>query len=103
MNRERVEQLVRELLIERLAGDGVRVLDVYLRDGAEIAAGLRRGEEEITTRLFGLMECLKIDDSVGHKAGEYMKAYRASHSTEIADALIAATAICWPRAATPTG
>ncbi len=43
--------------------------------------------------MFGLMECLKIDDAIGRKAGEYMKAYyRASHSTEIADALIAATA-----------
>jgi predicted nucleic acid-binding protein len=59
---------------------------------AEIVAGQRRGEEEITSRLFGLMECLKIDDAIGHKAGEYMKACRASHSTEIADALIAATA-----------
>ncbi len=59
---------------------------------AEIVAGLRKGEEEITARLFNLMECLKIDDAVGHKAGEYMKSFRASHSTEIADALIAATA-----------
>ena len=59
---------------------------------AEIVAGLRRGEEGITSKLFGLMECLKIDDAIGHKAGEYMKSFRASHSTEIADALIAATA-----------
>ena len=59
---------------------------------AEIVAGVRRGEEDITAKLFGLMECLKIDDSIGHKAGEYMKAYRASHSVELADALIAATA-----------
>jgi len=59
---------------------------------AEIVAELRRGEEGITSKLFGLMECLKIDDAIGHKAGEYMKSFRASHSTEIADALIAATA-----------
>lgn len=59
---------------------------------AEIVAGLRKGEEEITSKLFGLMECLKIDDEIGHKAGGYMKTYRSSHSTEIADALIAATA-----------
>jgi len=59
---------------------------------AEIVAGLRKGEEGITAKLFGLMECLKIDDAIGQKAGEYMKSYRASHSTEIADALIAATA-----------
>lgn len=78
-----------------------RFLDVYKKEKrlcyspvtrAEIVAGLRRGEEEVTARLFGLMECLKIDDGIGHKAGEYMRAYRASHSTEIADALIAATA-----------
>ena len=59
---------------------------------AEIVAGLRKGEEGITAKLFGLMECLKIDDAIGQKAGEYMKSYRASHSMEIADALIAATA-----------
>jgi predicted nucleic acid-binding protein len=59
---------------------------------AEIVAGLRKGEEEITTRLFSLMECHKIDDQTGRKAGEYMKAFRASHSTELADAFIAAAA-----------
>lgn len=59
---------------------------------AEIVVGLRKGEEEVTSNLFNLMECLKIDDAVGHKAGEYMKAFRASHSLEIADALIASTA-----------
>ncbi len=78
-----------------------RLQDVYKKEKrlcfspvtrAEIVAGLRRGEEEIAAKLFGLMECLKIDDQIGHKAGEYMKAYRASHSTEIADALVAATA-----------
>ncbi len=59
---------------------------------AEITAGLRKGEEEITRGLFGLMECLKIDDGIGRKAGEYVKAFRASHSTELADAMVAATA-----------
>lgn len=76
-------------------------LEVYKREKrlcfspvtrAEIVAGLRRGEETVTANLFGLMECLKIDDGIGHKAGEYLKAFHASHSTEIADALIAATA-----------
>ncbi len=59
---------------------------------AEIIAGLRKGEEEITSNLFSLMECLKIDDKIGHKAGEYMKRFKASHSMEIADALIASSA-----------
>jgi predicted nucleic acid-binding protein len=78
-----------------------RLVDAYKRGKrlcfspitrAEIAAGLRKNEEEITQRLFAVMECLKIDDSIGLKAGEYMKTFRASHSAEIADALIAATA-----------
>ena len=59
---------------------------------AEIVAGLRRGEEEVTARLFGLMTCLPITDDTGGKAGAYIKTYRASHHVEIADALIAATA-----------
>ena len=59
---------------------------------AEIVAGLRKGEEETTEKLFSLMECLVIDEETGRKAGEYLKAYRASHSVEIADALVAATA-----------
>lgn len=58
---------------------------------AEIIAGLRKGEEEITSRLFSLMECFNIDDDTGHKAGEYIKRFSASHMVEIADALIAAT------------
>jgi len=59
---------------------------------AEIIAGLRKGEEEITKRLFGLMKCLAINDRIGEKAGHYIKTYQASHNVEIADALIAATA-----------
>ena len=59
---------------------------------AEIVVGLRKGEEEITMRLFGLMDCLTISEDAGQKAGEYMKRFRASHNVEIADALIAATA-----------
>ena len=93
-----------DVLIEYLRNNETivkRFLEVYKREKrlcfspvtrAEIVAGLRKGEGEITTKLFGLMECLKIDDAVGHKAGEYMKTFRASHSTEMADALIAATA-----------
>jgi predicted nucleic acid-binding protein len=93
-----------DVLIEYLRANEMivkKLTDVYKRERklcfspitrAEIVAGLRKGEAEITSKLFGLMECLKIDDTIGHKAGEYMKAYRALYSTEIADALIAATA-----------
>lgn len=59
---------------------------------AEIYHGLREGEEQRTARLFAEMECLPIDDSVGQKAGEYLRSYQKSHGLQLADALIAATA-----------
>ena len=92
-----------DVLIEYLRGNEavVRKLTDLYKNGeklcyspvtkAEIIAGLRKGEEEITARLFSLMECLKIGDDTGHKAGEYMKKFSVSHKVEIADALIAAT------------
>lgn len=92
-----------DVLIEYLKGNEavVRRLTNAYRKGeklcyspvnrAEIIAGLRKGEEEITSRLFSLMECLKIGENTGHTAGEYMKIFRAFHKIEIADALIAAT------------
>lgn len=92
-----------DVLIEYLRGNEavVRKLTIAYKKGeklcyspvnrAEIIAGLRKGEEEITSKFFSLMECLKIDETTGHTAGEYMKRYRSSHKVEIADALIAAT------------
>ena len=92
-----------DVLIEYLRGNKMVVnkLSNLYNDGeklcyspvtsAEIIAGLRKGEEEITSRLLSLMECLNIGEEIGHKAGEYMKRFRASHMVEIADALIAAT------------
>lgn len=83
-----------EEIVKRLAGE-------YWRENhlcyspvtkAEIIAGLRKGEEVVTLKLFSLMKCLKIDGRMGQKAGEYMKAFRASHNVEIADALIASAA-----------
>lgn len=59
---------------------------------AEIYAGIRRGEEEVTANLFRIMEPVVIDDNVGEKAGEYMKRYRASNNVQLGDALQAACA-----------
>ena len=93
-----------DVLIEYLRGNAVIVGRLVQEIGkgtrlyfspvtkTEIVAGLRKGEEEITARLFSLMGCLSIDEDTGRKAGEYMKSYRASHSVEIADALVAAAA-----------
>ncbi len=95
-----------DILIEYLRGNetAIQRLSKLYKSGqvlcfspvtkAEITAGLRKGEEEITGKLFSLMECLEINDKIGEKAGEYMKIFRPSHNLEIADALIAATAYC---------
>lgn len=92
-----------DVLIEYLRGNEavVRKLTDLYNNGeklcyspvtrTEIIAGLRKGEEEITSSLFSLMECFDIGEETGHKAGEYMKKFRSSHTVEIADALIAAT------------
>ena len=59
---------------------------------AEILAGSRKGEDEAITELFLLLEALPITSDVGRKAGEYLKSYAKSHSVELGDALIAASA-----------
>jgi predicted nucleic acid-binding protein len=57
---------------------------------AEIYAGVRRGEEPQISKLFVLMESIKLSDSHGKTAGEYLKTYSKSHGVELGDALIAA-------------
>ncbi|OQY99227.1 MAG: hypothetical protein B6D41_01730 [Chloroflexi bacterium UTCFX4] len=59
---------------------------------AEIYHGLRAGQEERTAQLFAEMGCLDIDEQIGQKAGEYLRSFHKSHGTQLADALIAATA-----------
>jgi hypothetical protein len=92
------------VLIEHLRGNAVivdRIMKEYEKGRrlyfspvtrAEVAAGLRTGEETITERLFSLMTCLTITDETGKKAGGYLKSYGRSHAVEMVDALIAATA-----------
>ena len=60
---------------------------------AEIEAGARPAEVKMIDRLFSLFECASIDGHAGKLAGELMRRYARSHNLEIADALIAATAI----------
>lgn len=43
--------------------------------------------------LFAALICPPIDAEIGRRAGEYMNQYSKSHTVEIADALIAATAL----------
>jgi len=42
--------------------------------------------------LFGAITCVPIDADTGRRAGEYLRRYARSHSVELGDALIAATA-----------
>ncbi len=60
---------------------------------AEVFAGLRSQKEERAARLF-LDSCmvLALLPGMAKAAGAYMRHYRGSHSVELGDALIAATA-----------
>ena len=60
---------------------------------AEIYRGMRSNEREKTETMLGVMECLEINQNIGKRAGEYMKAYAKTHQLELPDALIAASAV----------
>ncbi len=60
---------------------------------AELFAGVRGEEEEASLKQFLLtFTVLPVTQKVAQLGGLYRREYRASHSTGIADALIAATA-----------
>jgi predicted nucleic acid-binding protein len=59
---------------------------------AELWAGVRPSEHESLTGLLGSLRCVTIDGEVGRKAGDYLRTFQKSHSLDIADALIAASA-----------
>lgn len=60
---------------------------------AELWAGARNGEDDILNNLFRALRCTQIDEEAGRLAGRYLGKYRKSHGVEIADALIAASAV----------
>jgi predicted nucleic acid-binding protein len=59
---------------------------------AEIWHGSREVEQDGIAALFAAMTCIPIDAEAGRKAGEYLRRFHRSHSVELGDALIAATA-----------
>lgn len=59
---------------------------------AEIRHGMRESERDIVERLFSGTSCLPIEEEIGKRAGDYLRAYHASHRVELADALMAASA-----------
>jgi predicted nucleic acid-binding protein len=60
---------------------------------AELWAGARPSEHSAIEFLFRALTCIPVDEEVGRLAGGFLRAYRKSHSLEIADALIAASAV----------
>jgi predicted nucleic acid-binding protein len=60
---------------------------------AELWAGARPTEYDSLGALFDALVCAPADATVGRRAGEYLRRYRKSHSVELGDALIAATAV----------
>jgi predicted nucleic acid-binding protein len=59
---------------------------------AEIYAGIRPGEETLTSAFFQARGEVVLDGVAGRQAGSYLARYSRSHGVEIADALIAAAA-----------
>jgi predicted nucleic acid-binding protein len=60
---------------------------------AELWAGARPREHKALNNLFRALLCVPIDGETGRRAGDYLRDYRKSHSVELGDALIAATAV----------
>ena len=59
---------------------------------AEIRHGMRAHEREATERVLSSMASVPIEVEIGARAGDYLRAFHASHAVELGDALIAATA-----------
>ena len=60
---------------------------------AEVGAGALAHESQIIFRFFAPLTCVAIDQKIGQLAGEYLRQYGKSHNVQIADALIAASAV----------
>jgi hypothetical protein len=59
---------------------------------AEIRHGMRATESQSIDRALSAMICVPIDVEIGACAGDYLRAFHASHAVALGDALIAATA-----------
>jgi predicted nucleic acid-binding protein len=59
---------------------------------AEIRHVMREREREPTERVFSSMLSIPIEIEIAARAGDYLRAFHASHAIELGDALIAATA-----------
>ncbi len=60
---------------------------------AEVWAGTLPKEHALISGFFRPLICIAADYEIGQLAGEFLRKYTKSHSLELGDALIAATAI----------
>ncbi len=58
----------------------------------EIYAGIRKGEEDIVKSLFEMLTPVDVNVMIADKAGEYLQKFSKSHTLNIGDSPIAATA-----------
>jgi len=95
-----------DVIIEVLRGQNRGLLENWLKLAAsqvailispitiaEVGAGARPKERDSIAKLFAPLICVPIDALIGQRAGEYLLRYAKSHSVEIGDALIAASAV----------
>lgn len=75
----------------RLAIDGTPILYSPI-SAADIWAGARPHESELTKKIFAPLLCIPLDYATGELAGEFLRQYSKSHALELPDALIAASA-----------
>ena len=59
---------------------------------AEVYAGIKRGEEQLTEDFFNARGEVVIDARAGRRAGAYLATFARTHGVEMPDALIAAAA-----------
>lgn len=60
---------------------------------AELWHGSLPHEHTTLTNLFDSLLCVPIDAQTGRQAGDFLRKYRRSHSLQLGDALIAASAV----------
>jgi predicted nucleic acid-binding protein len=59
---------------------------------AEVAAGLRPGEERLVRAFLASLKSVPISEDVAWTGGDYLRRYTRSHGLEVPDAIIAASA-----------
>ncbi len=95
-----------DILIEVSRGRNEKVLSLWLQlsearnrvlyspvSVAELWAGAGPDEHALIDQLFLSLACVPIDESVGKEAGKLLRQFHKSHGLEIADAMIAASAV----------